>query len=250
MTVPTTDPFAAQAAPAPVAPPFGAPSVPSQAPAAPATMSDPFALMDDPFAPLAGGGSIIAPRIADLDGRLLAMRIRRLEDRPKYQAKDVADTAPTGIVDFAVLDGGTIYAPPEKDAPFGSPMRECGEAPMLFKGRFVSPKGILNRFPVVRNRFSAIPAVLGAPIDFSSPRDAVILGRLGRIAGNKDVAKHLGLSDSPTEADLVKVQQWLATNPPQPSVDKANLFRTLVPVTPEAHAVAVAWVRENPEFLA
>lgn len=204
------DPFKGDAA-APVADPFGAPQG------------------EDPFAAPSTTNFGPAPRISDLDGRLLALRLHRIEDRPKYKGKE-GETEKTGIVDIGVLDGGMIYTAPEKDAPFGAPKRECGVAPQVFKQRFVSAKGILNKFPPGRN---------------------VILGRLGRLVVDKDVAKHLDLNMAmPTEADLTKVAAWLATSPPKDQIDKAVPFWTVVDVSSEARALAVKWVGEHPEFLA
>lgn len=227
-----TDPFSSQSVatiPAPGTNPFG------------------FEPDFDPFAPLATFNYGPAPRIADLEGRLLALRLRRMEDRPKFQGTGPDETEIAGVVDIAVLDGGMIYGPPEKDAPFGTPMRECGEAPATFTGRFVSNKGILNKFPAVNKMFMTLPSRLGAAVDFP-PNGAVILGRLGRLPKNKAAAKHLGLKEPMTEEDLNAVTQWLATNPSKEQIDGAGLFRTIVSVSGESHARAIAWARDNRDF--
>jgi hypothetical protein len=191
--------------------PFG------NAPAA-ALGGDPFANADgliDPFSPLATGGGLgPGPRMADQDGRLVALRIRRLEDGQKYQAP-AGETEIRGVVDIAILDGGMITAPAPKDAPFGTPRIELGMAPMLFKGRFWSNKGVLNKFPAVQARFSKFPPKIGEPIDFTNALGVYIVGRVGRMPANKDVQTFLKLGNPFTEADLPLVNAWLATNPPE-----------------------------------
>lgn len=224
-------------------------------PPASAPMNDPFANADglvDPFSPLATGGSFgPGPRMADQDNKLVALRIRRLEDGQKYQAPPGV-TELRGVVDIAILDGGMITAPAPKDAPFGTPRIELGEAPMLFKGRYWSNKGVLNKFPAVQARFSKLPDKIGEQaIEFTDKTAGVfIVGRLGRMPANKDVQTFLKLSSPFTEADLLLVNAWLATNPLEEQVKQAELFRTLVDVSPENRALAVKWVNENPEFTA
>lgn len=230
-----TDPFAGSAAPA-GGDPFGAP------------------VTDDPFsAPAQTGGTFgPAPRFADLGGRLLALHLREIEERQKYKAPDGVLES-TGIIDIGVLDGGMIFAPPAKDengkVPFGAPMQECGDAPMLFPKRFVSARGVLNKFSAVRKVKEGTGA--DARERFVIGQGAtIILGRLGKLVTDQDVAKHLNVNlSNPTEDDLLLVKAWLDTNPPKEQLDRAVPFWTVVDVTPEARALAVAWVKEHPEFL-
>lgn len=219
---------------------------------------DPFGAFPngDPFSDPVGGGSFgPAPRFADLGGRLLALHIRDIEERQKYNTPGVLES--TGIIDIGVLDGGMIMAPPDGEEvakqPFGAPplpMRECGMPPMLFPRRFVNYKGVLNQFKAVtkikndeRIRYIFKPDGTGSRF---------LLGRLGKMLTDKKAADHLGinLNRPATEADLKKVADWLATGPTEELVKQAGAYWTLVPVSPEARALAVAWVHEHPEFVA
>lgn len=232
-----TDPFAGSAAPTSNDDPFGSP------------------MGDDPFAaPKEGGGNFgPAPRFADLGGRLLALNLREIEERQKYKGKE-GELESTGIVDIGVLDGGMIFAPPAKDengkVPFGAPMQECGPAPMLFPRRFVSARGVLSRFPGVRKVKEGEGSAARERYVIGQGA-TIILGRLGKLVSDKDVAKHLGVdTNKPTEKDLELVKAWLDTNPPKEQLDRAIPFWAVVDVTPEARAFAVAWAKEHPEFLA
>lgn len=241
-----TDPFAGQAATA--------------GPTATVPPGDPFGTMqgDDPFSPLAGGGNFgPAPRFADLGGRLLALHIREIEERQKYRAAEGIMES-TGYIDIGVLDGGIIMAPPSKEEkdkqPFGAPplpMVECGMPPMVFPRRLVSAKGVLNKFGAVKKIKVGKEGKEERFILTDNPRGSVILGRLGKLVSDKEVAKYLGIElGKSTEADLVKVADWLATNPTDEQLKQANVFWTLVEPSEEARAAAVTWVREHPEFLA
>lgn len=171
----------------------------------------------DPFAAPAEGGGL-GPKLRDLVGRVVALRKTEVSMRPGYQAKPDDPLVKTFTCHLVVFTGGMITTTPGGDDinPITAQAVELGMPVMMFRDRHFSQPGVINRFA----------------------SNTVIIGKVGRLAGNKKAAETLNTPE--------KVEAWLATNPPDEVRKSAKIFWTILDeVTPEERAEAVRWVNSS-----
>lgn len=183
-------------APMPVQPAF---QPAQQAPAAMPTNAGGLAPGGDEFGAPAQRTS--GPRVADLHGRLLLIRPRKLEENlpNRLQPGTFQDRM---TVDIVVLDGGPLaFGGRPED---GVPHNKQTNVPHAIKSAFVSQKALVNQMmdAYEHHRRGTGPGL--------------VLGRLTRGQATEPGRKPPWILDNPTEDDKNMARQWIARNPQDP----------------------------------